>query len=342
MPDLSFQAVTPSLDNYWRAIILFGRNVASYKFALAQALTELASHRNDLIRLDQLAEPFSRHLCTHLKTADKQTTSRSSTFLDTCRKFNSGQTTKEELIAETVSMGFANVIDAFHIVNQDEVGVRFFVDERKTNNGIRLTDNIFKLFEMPRHGSLLHETEARWRLVETAWELNISRNLILIEHDTDANLLVANNRHRRTAVTSSRDALNGYQKGLCFYCFAPISVEPKSSDLADVDHFFPHIMKARGLLPNIDGVWNLVLTCTDCNRGANGKFARVPNLTLLERLSRRNEYLINSHHPLRQTLIQQTGATSDRRNAFLQAAYRAAKEHLLHEWQPEPKGSPRF
>ena len=342
MSDLSFHAVTPSLDNYWRAIILFGRNVASYKFALAQALTELASHENELIRLDKLAEPFSRHLCAHLKNADKQTTSRSSTFLDTCRKFNSGEITKDKLVEETARIGFANVIDAFHIVNQGEVGVRFFEDERRANNGIRLTDNIFKLFEMPRHGSLLHETEARWRLVETAWELNISRNLIRIEHDNDAGLLFANNLHRRTTVTSSRDALNGYQKGLCFYCFAPISIEAESSDLADVDHFFPHIMKVRGLFPNIDGVWNLVLTCTDCNRGANGKFARVPSLTLMERLSRRNEYLINSHHPLRQTLIQQTGATPDHRNAFLQAAYRAAKVHLLHDWQPEPKGSPIF
>ncbi len=29
-----FEDTEPSLDGYWRAIILFGRNVASYKFAL--------------------------------------------------------------------------------------------------------------------------------------------------------------------------------------------------------------------------------------------------------------------------------------------------------------------
>lgn len=29
-----FYEIEPSLENYWRAVILFGRNVASYKFAL--------------------------------------------------------------------------------------------------------------------------------------------------------------------------------------------------------------------------------------------------------------------------------------------------------------------
>jgi hypothetical protein len=28
-------------ENYWRAVILFGQNVASYKFALAKSLIEL-------------------------------------------------------------------------------------------------------------------------------------------------------------------------------------------------------------------------------------------------------------------------------------------------------------
>ena len=33
-----FCEATPTLDNYWRSIVLFGRNVASYKFALAKSL----------------------------------------------------------------------------------------------------------------------------------------------------------------------------------------------------------------------------------------------------------------------------------------------------------------
>lgn len=33
-----FKEQYPSLESYWRSVILFGRNVASYKFALAKSL----------------------------------------------------------------------------------------------------------------------------------------------------------------------------------------------------------------------------------------------------------------------------------------------------------------
>ncbi len=73
-----FYEITPSLDNYWRGIILFGRNVASYKFALAKSLFDLSQNQNDLIKLEELAVPFSHHICEHLAQVDKQGTSSSS------------------------------------------------------------------------------------------------------------------------------------------------------------------------------------------------------------------------------------------------------------------------
>ena len=41
-----FTEVQPTLENYWRSIILFGRNVASYKFALGKSLLELSQQGN--------------------------------------------------------------------------------------------------------------------------------------------------------------------------------------------------------------------------------------------------------------------------------------------------------
>jgi hypothetical protein len=38
---MQFLEVQPSVENCWRALILFGLNVASYKFALGKALLEL-------------------------------------------------------------------------------------------------------------------------------------------------------------------------------------------------------------------------------------------------------------------------------------------------------------
>jgi hypothetical protein len=56
--------------------------VASYKFALVESLLELAPTEKTEISFEELADPHSRHLCEHLKTAPKQVTSRSSQFLD--------------------------------------------------------------------------------------------------------------------------------------------------------------------------------------------------------------------------------------------------------------------
>lgn len=330
-----FVEYNPTIDNYWRSIILFGRNVASYKFALAQSLLEFQGRGNDLITLEELALPFGKHMCRHLELCDKQATSQSSKFLDHCRAYNRGEINQEKLVGETAKLGFKNVIDAFHVVNQAPIENRFFLDERKTHKGIRLTENLFHLFEVFQFSSLEQEVEARWRLVETAWDLNISKNLVAINYDKDKNELFTMRKMRRINVTSCRDALNGYQKGHCFYCWAPISVQVGNEALADVDHFFPDVLKHH--IPDIpiNGVWNLVLACSNCNRGEKGKFAKIPVLKLLERLEQRNNYLIASHHPLRETLIAQMGQTQQERRVFLQEIYYHAVAALIHQWQPE-------
>jgi hypothetical protein len=132
----TFTETTPTLENFWRSIILFGRNVASYKFALGKSLLELTDQGRDEVSLDELAVPFAHHVCEHLKLSDKQGTSARSQFLDACRAYNRGELTETRLIEQTARLGFNNVIDAFHVVNQGDVPVRFFLDER------RLTDRV--------------------------------------------------------------------------------------------------------------------------------------------------------------------------------------------------------
>jgi hypothetical protein len=339
-----FTEVQPTPENYWRSIILFGRNVASYKFALGKSLLNLAQQGTEIVTLDQLAEPFSRSICEHLLLADKQVTSRSSRFLKTCRKFNAGETSKEQLLDATVKLGFNNVIDAFHVVHNGDIAVKFFTDERNgSEKGIRLTEDLFRLTEQFQYRNLPAEVEARWRLVETSWELKLPRHVLTVSYDAETELLVVNDRlFERKTITGCRDALNGYQKGKCFYCFGDISVAATADDLADVDHFFPHTLKPHGIGDVIDGVWNLVLACQTCNRGAKGKFAQLPGLTFLERLHRRNNFLIESHHPLRETLILQTGADELVRRQFLQTMYHQSKELLVRNWKPEYEHEPAF
>jgi len=159
--DSRFYEITPTTENYWRAIILFGRNVASYKFALAKALYDLRASSNDLVRLDELAPAFALHISEHLKQCDKQATSSQSRFLDACRQFNRGDIEKQNLVEETVRLGFNNVIDAFHNVHGSELPTRFFIDERKSQGGIRLTDEFYGLAELQTFSDLNVETEAR-------------------------------------------------------------------------------------------------------------------------------------------------------------------------------------
>ncbi len=308
--------------------MLFGRNVASYKFALAKALLELAQGGADLITLEELAGPYSRHLLSHLAQASRQGTSRSSRFLEACKGANTGNVSEDELRAITVALGFSNVIDAFHRLGRQDVGQRFFLDERATAGGIRITDALQELANDPTAADLASETEARWRLVETAWELGVTSSLIA--YDTEDGSFTAAVGARRVAVTSARAALNGYQKSRCFYCFTPVTVEAGQLT-ADVDHVFPWALRSL-MIGNPNGVWNLVLACRDCNRGAGGKFDCVPALELVSRLHRRNEFLITSHHPLRETLIAQTGATPALRVAFLQVNYQTAKLARIIEW----------
>ena len=331
-----FKSTELETSDYWRAIILFGRNVASYKFALAKTLLELKPESGQLLKMSDIAPAFSRHITEHLKIADKQGTSQSSNFLDSCRKFNKGELAVNELMEATVRFGFVNVIDAFHVVAQKEVPVRFYIDERKEKNGIRITDEFSKLLASSQSTALPHETESRWRLVETAWELGVSRSLLSIQHDPDQNQLIAQmTNNRRRSVTGSREALNGYQKGKCFYCGEPIAAGHEGIRDVEVDHFFPHVLKQFGFGPIIDGIWNLVLACPDCNRGPQGKFARVPSLQLLRKLHERNEFLINSHHPLRETLMMQTGTVEQARARFLNDMRNKARAALIHTWDPQ-------
>jgi hypothetical protein len=339
-----FTEVHTSLDNYWRAIILFGRNVASHKFALAKVLLDAAQQRKTFLPLTDLALPFARHVAEHLQQADKQATSPSSQFLDSCRRFNRRELSEEQLADVTVRLAFNNVIDAFHVVGSGELGIRFYVDERATpGKGIRLTDEVFRLTELYQRRNLPFEVEARWRLVETAWELHLPTSALVVAYDGGLECLVAESHlARRKAITSCRDALNGYQKGKCFYCFGNVSLVEGATDLADVDHFFPHRLKGFHAADPIDGVWNLVLACQTCNRGTEGKFDLLPALPYLERLHRRNEFLIESHHPLRETLMLQTGPTEQARRAFLKDAYRGAVELLIQRWRPAHEHEPAF
>ena len=295
--------------------------------------------------MNDLALPFAEKVCQHLDLADRQGTSLTSTPLKACRSFNAGDITKNQLTDKIAKFGFVNVIDAFHVLRDYQTGFRFFHDDRKgSSKGIILTDELHALVTEQDSEILDAEVDGRWRLVETAWELGIGSHHLEVD-DVSQDIFVTES-HRRRSVTSVRQALNGYQKGQCFYCGQTLNwTEAKTSSALEVDHFYPWSL-SRYDFQNLNGIWNLVLACHDCNAGVGGKFAELAGLEYLERLSRRNDYLIESHHPLRETLMNQTGKTSKLRHDFLQTLDASAVRTLgvmRHQrWETEPKDRLRF
>ena len=324
----------PSLETFWRSIILLGRNTASYKFSLAKTLLELPTEDN-FVELDDLALPFSKHITDHLKTNDKQATGSSNTYLDACRKFNRDEIALDELLQITKRQGFRYVLDAFHNVAKSETP-KFFEESSGRKKGLTLTDNFYELIKGKQYLNLNFEVDSRWSLWETAISLNINPKLIEIHLDESGDkLFVFDDKVRRVDVTSSREALSGYQKGSCFYCRQGIRIEQGLNDSCDVDHFFPHILTQFSIF-NLNQVWNLVLSCQECNRGKGGKFERIAHISFLEKLNTRNNYYIKSHHPLRETIINQTGRRESDRHRFLQNKYDESSTFLpsKERWRP--------
>jgi len=330
---VDFHIIDPSLESQWRAIILFGKNSATYKFAFAKTLIELTSFNKTEFHLDELSKSFALNIIEHLKTFDKQGNSPSIKFLNSCRDYLNNKINLEKLIEVTTSYGFVNVVDAFHIVNGESIKNVFYQkDYSKQNKKIILTDEIYKLKESYQFTNLPSEVEARWKLVETAWNLKINPRLLEVNYDDEARMFfLKTDSFERIDVTSSRDSLNGYQRGKCFYCAADISVISGSPNLCEVDHFIPHAYARYLNGININGVWNLVLACKDCN---GKKLARLPELKYLSDLNRRNEYYIESKHPLAETIIKQTGSNSSDRQSFLKNIYQETLNYAIHKLNP--------
>ena len=143
---LPFRNAAPMPAGDWWHIIRFGRNVASYKFALGRVLLELGRQQETFVPPDDLAVPYVAAICEHLRVEDRQSTSAMSRFLNACRSHNRGELDEAKLAEVTARLGFNHVIDAFHISRDGQpTQTPFFVYQRASRQGITLTDHLFEL-----------------------------------------------------------------------------------------------------------------------------------------------------------------------------------------------------
>ncbi|KAB2809998.1 hypothetical protein [Phaeocystidibacter luteus] len=87
-----------------------------------------------------------------------------------------------------------NVVDAFQSVNGGQIPNLFYEkDCSGLNKRIVITDNLLKLKDSFHFQNFNVETEARWKLVETTWNLNINLNVLEIKYYEDSSLFILEN-----------------------------------------------------------------------------------------------------------------------------------------------------
>ena len=121
-----FQINDPSIESQWRALILFGKNSATYKFAFAKSLLKLIEEEKTKISLEELSIPFATSIVEHLTINDKQGNAGSSKFLEGCRSYINGEITESQLYGITKKFGFVDVVDAFQNVNGGTIPDLFY------------------------------------------------------------------------------------------------------------------------------------------------------------------------------------------------------------------------
>jgi hypothetical protein len=298
----------------WRSIILYGRNTATYKIALGRCLADFAEQGKSQIRMSELAEAFFEVYLDRLKEGKPQLfqPGRQTVMEQIVALHNLGKLDKGAAIERVEREAFGDVIPRFHTVNDLALPVKFY---DHTSEGLIITDSLFNAFSQPDRLELIGELNSRWDLLEAAF-LKRRENSDLIN---DIRSFYLEKGYARTNITYVNPVIVGYQNNLCFYCG-----ESLVDANVDVDHVIPRQVVYH------DEVWNLVLAHSFCN---NQKLDFLPGLHYIEKLIVRNERLIASNHPMRESFLRKLGAKAAQRRAYILEVYKDAETVIGYTWE---------
>lgn len=324
------KSTTLTMQDYWRAIVLYGKYVATYKVALAACLISFAEAGTTRVTMSELAAAFFHCYRERLANSQPQQSNpaRKTILERTVEAYHTGMLSETGAIEQVAQQGFGDVVPRFHTVNGAPLTVQFY---ETTNQGLVLTDSLLTLFHETARVDLQREVASRWDLLEAAFAMHLPVEVL----GTDAHMLYRTNGSERVDITGCVPVLNGYQNGSCFYCgdFLDIDFDTDHTDQTDHAVYIANAVHVDHVIPRTflrhDEIWNLVLAHDACNLA---KRALLPAYSYLEKLYERNEYYIASNHPIKRHLLQQTGETSAKRRQFLEQTYREAERVLIHIW----------
>ncbi|MEU5398118.1 HNH endonuclease signature motif containing protein [Streptomyces sp. NPDC005963] len=300
----------PSARASWRLAVLMGANARTYKFALGDALLDLAGQGREEVTLAELAAPYSLSMVRHLAEAPQAPVHVSvsdTDFLAVARNESeetlaSGRPSEQLLEAAQRSMP-GMVMQKFHnLRGVPGVPHRFYElrgsGRRRT---VLLTPELRGIALSEQGESLRGELNARWHIVESSFAAGVGRGVVQAGMLVDSAHELLLDKRRRRPVARVSEALIGFQHGRCLICSELIV--PLGE--AVVDHVFPYAMMVRFESvgswhgPDLDALWNLAPAHRACN---SAKTDTPPDRHLRARLALRNEAIMRSPEPLRQTL----------------------------------------
>ncbi len=319
----------PTVKDYWRAIILYGSNMSTYKMGLGHLLINYASKNSEKIPLQELSEDFIDLYSDKIKNNKHQSSRRkingkekNLTYVEQeFLKIEQEGKSKEKAIKSVLTNSLKKmVLIKFHTLFKKEIPDPFY---DVTNTHLVLQKNLLDLFSDKQNQSLDTELMSRWDLLEFGFE-NVSGEESI---EVDEKLEFVLKKTKRTQISRLRPVLNGYQDGVCFFCGVKFDIDGKMH----VDHLIP-----RDAVKH-DQIWNLVLSCESCNLW---KSNHLPQKHFVQKLIDRNEFVLQSDLPLKEHLRKVLGTETEIREQLVWNQHKIAKNKGLTLWEGNESFNP--
>lgn len=152
----------------WNQIVERDRITATYKFALAKALIYLGDGRRRSVGFDELAYYYSRELCSHIKRYKRQSTFKTSKFIRSCKEYNAGKGSIEELKGITISSGLNSILETFHNLDEGKSSIEFFKVDFSRKHILITSEMVIMVMKFGKE-ELLNHIEEKWNEVEKGW-----------------------------------------------------------------------------------------------------------------------------------------------------------------------------
>jgi hypothetical protein len=299
-------------EDYWKAIVLYGLNQATYKIALASVILDFAKEERQTIPWDDLSRAFLDKYIQRIQKTNlpQQSNPQRNTKMETIVSLlNLGKINYDEAIQEVSREAFNDVIPRFHSIGRDTelAKNRFYAFEM----GKKIEISPFaKILSFNFENECRDEIASRWALLEGAFHL--TRGDAKLENDIRE--IYLKGAYKRTPLTENIQFLRAYQGDVCFYCG-----ESLNYDTIAVDHVLP-----RQVLMH-DEIWNLVLSHGTCN---SGKSDYLVGVHYIQKLIQRNENIMGSNHPWKSKIALALGNSPIERKKNLEIHYLNVKTVL--------------